>query len=170
MRMTGPAKLSSLCKDYNLPPEFSKDEFLTISLMLNISITLDLLLQQTNCHQEKFLNIIKTAGWGSLFLISEKCLTSIRNLIVYLLLSFCIDCQEHFLILLISEQSISSPVQHLLIGSYWKTFHQELSKLCNDRSVYAWIRQTIQGGRCFIQKGYFKSLLADKFTTPRPIR
>ena len=160
LRMTGTATLAGLCKYYNIPPEFSKDEF---PHKFDYAEHLDYVgavppaefweseqvpddfndpayiydFRQKSNHYQKLECVSLAIIWHKL----SKELYGITNLRT-------IDF-------------LTAP--YLAYKFLMENVPPHGVKVCSDRYVDAWMRKSIQGGRCFVQKGYFKYVDADNF-------
>ena len=156
MRMTGQNTLANLCKDYKLPPEFSKTEF-----------------------PHNFVNRLRLYYKGEVpeakYWISGQIPEEHRSK-EFDLQKVCseynvLDTVSDCIILYQLSQSIKNvtgldtvyfiTISALAYNYMMETIHPNLIFLPTSRSVDAFIRQSFQGGRCFPQKGYFKSKFAD---------
>lgn len=156
MRLTGPAKLATLCKDFKLPPMFSKSEF-----------------PQKVASREHLNDVGEVPAdeyWpsgvspeehiGKLFDFKEVN-TKYQKLdcVSACIIRHKLSKNIYDMTKLRTSDFVTGPYRFLL-----ESVPKGLIKICSDRSVDAWIRSAIQGGRCFPQKAFFKSRFADAKT------
>ena len=157
MRITGLTSLDSLCKNFNLPVEFSKTEFpheFACAENLNyIGETPEAKFwpskQIPEEHKDKLFNFKETS-------ISYQKLDCVSLCIILHLLWKAVYSATNFSIF----DFLTGP--SLAYRFVLEKTPPNSIYICSDRSTDAWIRSSIQGGRCFPQKSYFKSSFADE--------